>query len=322
MRLSILFLIWVLLSVATAFSQDNFSNSPPKRAHHGLVYHEESKTILLTAGSTPLNGGESYALFNDLWQFNGREWKQIGKAGDERSGISMAFDSKRKKLFSFGGYRGPSLGDLRVMENGDWKTLANDTAMKAAEPGFVYDRHRDKLIAFGGSAKRGATNNITWEWDGESWKKFGGEGPEGRQAFAMVYASKQRKTMVFGGGDGAGKIFGDELWSFDGKRWQKTLSNGTGPGPRIAPGYAYDDKRGLLIIFGGISNGVLKGDTWAWDGKKWKLLAETGPSARTMGYLAYDKARDRIVLFGGRMGWPNDANDTWEWDGKGWREIK
>jgi hypothetical protein len=40
-----------------------------------------------------------------------------------------------------------------------------------------------------------------------------------------------------------------------------------------------------------------------------------------MGYLAYDRRRDRVVLFGGRRGWPNDLNDTWEWDGSRWTEI-
>jgi len=41
-----------------------------------------------------------------------------------------------------------------------------------------------------------------------------------------------------------------------------------------------------------------------------------------MGYMAYDKYRDRVVLFGGCLGWPNGANDSWEWDGKRWKEIK
>jgi hypothetical protein len=40
-----------------------------------------------------------------------------------------------------------------------------------------------------------------------------------------------------------------------------------------------------------------------------------------MGYLAYDKARDRVVLFGGRKGWPDDLADTWEWDGVSWRRV-
>ncbi|MEP7323780.1 MAG: hypothetical protein ABI761_17775 [Saprospiraceae bacterium] len=78
----------------------------------------------------------------------------------------------------------------------------------------------------------------------------------------------------------------------------------------------------MLLIFGAANANGIKGDTWVWNGKEWKLLAETGPSPRMMGYMAYDKERDRTVLFGGRPGWPNDSGDTWEWDGNVWKEIK
>lgn len=296
---------------------------PPKRAHHELVYDEASKAILLTAGSTPLNGGESYAFYNDLWRFDGTKWKKLGIAGDQRSGIRMAYDTKRNKLFSFGGFaNNQSLADLRVMENGEWKTLSNDTAMKAAEPGFVYDTDRDKLIAFGGSAGRGLVNDNTWEWDGSSWKKFESPGPEGRQGFVMTYDQKRKKTVVFGGMDGVGKLFNDDVWEFDGVRWEKIPGNGTGPGPRLSAGFTYDSKGGRMLIFGGISNQISRADTWSWDGQQWEKLADQGPPARVMGYMAYDKHRDRVVLFGGRREWPNDVNDTWEWDGSEWREVK
>lgn len=298
------------------------TNVPPVRAHHELVYDEKNEVVVMTAGSSPLNGGSSYAMYNDVWHFNGHVWKQSGIAGDQRSGIRMAYDSKRNKLYSFGGWiNGNSLGDLRVMENGDWKILSNLSEMKASEPGFVYDAHRDKLIAFGGSAERGKTNSLTWEWDGEKWKKFDGQNPGSRQAFAMIYDSERRKTVLYGGSGGDGKIFNDGIWEFDGTAW-KNIPGTNDPGNRISPGYAYDSKRKMLILFGGISDGKLKSDTWAWNGKEWELLADKGPSPRVMGYMAYDKKRDRIVLFGGRLGWPNDANDTWEWDGAEWKEIK
>lgn len=298
-------------------------NGPSKRAHHELVYDDAAKSIVMTAGSTPLDGGSTFAFFNDIWRFNGNEWKPSGMAGDKRSGIKLAYDLKSDKLYSFGGYsNNSSSAELRVMESGEWKVLSDYPEMKAAESGFVYDSHRDKFVAFGGSGGRGIVNNITWEWNGDSWKKFEGPGPEGRQAFAMVYDSKRNKTVLFGGGDGTGKNFGDEVWEFDGTRWEKIISKETGPGPRVSPGYTFDTKRELMIIFGGISKEGMQGDTWSWDGKTWKQLATTGPSPRAMGYMAYDKNRDKIVLFGGRMGWPNDANDTWEWDGKEWKEIK
>jgi hypothetical protein len=296
-------------------------SSPHVRAHHELVYDEMRNTVMMTAGSTPLDSGSSFKLFNDIWLFDGAKWKLAGYASDERSGIRMAYDTKRNKLFSFGGYPHGYGAELRIFENGGWRILSNSPEMKVAEPGFVYDAERDKLIAFGGSIQRDVVNNETWEWDGYSWKKFEGKNPPGRQAFAMVYDSKRKKTVLFGGGDGSGKRFND-TWEFDGAKWDSIPATGSNPGSRLSPGYAYDSKRGLLIIFGGISVNGMQADTWSWDGKEWKQLATNGPSKRAMGYMAYDKGRDRVVMFGGRLGWPNDANDTWEWDGKKWKEIK
>jgi hypothetical protein len=293
---------------------------PPKRAHHQLVYDEKNNLVLLTGGSTPIDSGKSFSLFNDLWSYNGREWKLIGKVGDERSGISLAYDTKRDKLFSFGGWsNNNSLAELRVMENGNWKVISNIPEMRASEAGLVYDEARDKLIAFGGSPARGVVNNITWEWDGNSWKKFEGQGPAGRQAFAMVYDSQRKKTVLYGGmGNSYEKAFGD-TWEFDGAKWTRVSESG--PGNRKALGYVYDSKRGVMIIFGGDMNGPAN-DTWSWDGKVWKKIAESGPQPRVMGYMAYDKSRDRVVMFGGRLGWPNDANDTWEWDGNQWHQVR
>lgn len=76
------------------------------------------------------------------------------------------------------------------------------------------------------------------------------------------------------------------------------------------------------MLFGGVSSNGFINDTWTWDGTEWEKLSETGPAKRAMGYIAYDKQGDRVVLFGGRLGWPNDINDTWEWDGKEWKGVK
>jgi hypothetical protein len=232
----------------------------------------------------------------------------------------MVYHSGEKKIYSYGGFAANnSLGDLRVLENGAWRTITNLPEMKAAESGFVYDPHRNKLIAFGGSGSRDIINNTTWEWDGNAWKKFEGPGPEGRQAFVMVYDSKRKKTVLFGGMGATPGVLYKDTWEYDGRSWIRVDTSGPA---RMAPGYAYDESRGQLVIFGGMGNGKSWGDTWGWDGKTWKKLADTGPSARSMGYMAFDAARQKIVLFGGRPGWPNDADDTWEWNGTEWKEIK
>ncbi len=299
------------------------SGSPEKRAHHEMVYDEAGKSVLMISGSSPQSNG-SIKFFNDIWNYDVSGWRSVGNAGDERSGIRLAYDSKRSKLFSFGGFtnNNQASGELREFENGDWKILSNESEMKSSEPGFVYDVNRDRLIAFGGNAGGGIVNNITWEWDGAKWNKFVGISPPGRQAFVMAYDTKRSRTILYGGMDGTGNLLEDDgVWEFDGIEW-KNISGSDSPGARMASGYAYDSNRGMLIIFGGAGASKILGDTWAWNGIAWEKLADTGPSPRMMGYMAYDKHRDRIVLFGGRLGWPNDVSDTWEWDGSKWYEIK
>ena len=54
------------------------------------------------------------------------------------------------------------------------------------------------------------------------------------------------------------------------------------------------------------------------DSARKKTIAYGGTGAQPGTLLGED--RERVVLFGGRLGWPNDANDTWEWDGSAWAE--
>ena len=297
------------------------TGSPAARAHHALVYDIKSEAVFMTGGSTPLEGGQRFEFFNDTWKYNGKEWTNLGESGTKRSGVALAYNSKEDIIYSFGGYSGDSsLSELRKYADQKWVTVSNLNGLTAAEPGMAYDSKRDKLIVFGGSAGRGMVNEATWEWNGTSWSKFGGNGPAGRQAFAMIYDSKRKVTVLFGGmGRTPKEIFGD-TWEYDGASWKKIDING--PSPRISMGYAYDEKRGMFLLFGGASASGFEKDTWGFDGKTWTKLSDTGPSPRVMGYMTYDKKRDRTVLFGGRISWPHDVNDTWEWDGKEWTEIK
>jgi hypothetical protein len=305
----------------TGLLQDS---APPKRAHHALVYDEARQRVLMTGGSTPTNNGQNFVFFNDLWEFDGVRWVALPPSGEKISGIALAFDTKNKRVVSFGGYNGSSIADVRALENNSWKILGKNAEMAAAEPGFVYDSGRERFVAFGGSAGQGQAHGRTWELIGDAWTEVPGSGPPARQGHVMVYDARRSRVVVFGG-TGSGvpgqrpPTLGD-TWEFDGQRWTQVQI--TGPSPRFAAGAAYDSRRGRVIIFGGLDANGFVGDTWAWDGSAWTKLSDTGPEPRAMGYLAYDKARDRVVLFGGRKGYPNgDLNDTWELDGSTWRRV-
>jgi hypothetical protein len=54
-------------------------------------------------------------------------------------------------------------------------------------------------------------------------------------------------------------------------------------------------------------------------------VSALGPSARYGHAMAYDSARDQVILFGGAWtdpnGFVNFLNDTWRWDGSSWTKV-
>jgi hypothetical protein len=300
------------------------ADAPPARAHHALAYDPVTRRVLLTGGSTPRDSGRSFEFFNDLWAFDGRRWVELPASGDRLSGIRLAFDTRRSRLISWGGFDGSPRGDLRVLEPDGWRTVGTFGDMSAAEPGAAYDTRRGRLVVFGGSAARGQARGETLEHDGTRWHRIDGAGPPARQAHVMVFDEKRGRVVVFGGMGSATAgdrppMLGD-TWEYDGARW--TRLDVPGPSPRLSAGAAYDAARGMVVIYGGSGSDGLLGDTWGWDGTEWRRLSDEGPGRRAMGQLAYDAARDRIVLFGGRRGYPNgDLADTWEWDGTRWTRV-
>ena len=84
---------------------------------------------------------------------------------------------------------------------------------------------------------------------------------------------------------------------------------------------AYDSRRGLALMYGDRSADSTT--LWGWDGQRWHAFpSDDGPGLRRHIKLAYDSARDRLVLYGG---YDNSGRtilgDTWEWDGTRWHRF-
>lgn len=106
--------------------------------------------------------------------------------------------------------------------------------------------------------------------------------------------------------------------------WAQTLvAQEVGPGPRVAHAAAYHEGLEMVVVFGGRRpDGAELNDLWGWDGSRWQALdtGSEGPSPRARHPMAYDPARDRLVVQGGGTV-ERDLDDTWVWTRQGWSRL-
>jgi hypothetical protein len=103
------------------------------------------------------------------------------------------------------------------------------------------------------------------------------------------------------------------------------------PGPRAGHSLVYDAARGAVLLVDGYQrrlNPPERGDLWMWDGRRWEAIHRGGPPVASLSAAVYDRARNRVVLFGGISSTPRPdrsrattVEDLWEWDGTRW-EIR
>ena len=138
--------------------------------------------------------------------------------------------------------------------------------------------------------------------------------PAATYGATMVYDSARDRTVLIGGlPSNTG-----ETWENDGSTWVLRASFG----PSGAAGYyqvpslaaAYDSTNQRTVLVRG--NSPI--ETWFWNGQVWAVQSTAATPPMRHGYaIAYDAARQRVVLFGGASGTIH-LSDTWEFDGTNW----
>lgn len=189
---------------------------------------------------------------------------------------------------------------------------------------MAFDPSSRRVSVFGGVdhlAKPSVRYADTWAWDGKTWTELSRGGPSARIWPAMAYDPNTRRMLLFGGADPP-KVLND-LWLWDGSRWTE-LKLAHSPAPRWHFAMVGDEARRQVVLFGGVDTTgtrVAYGDTWVWDGRDWRQASNNGPGPRFGHAMSYDRARRKIVLYGGRDNSGRALGDTWEWDGTTWREL-
>jgi hypothetical protein len=239
-------------------------------------------------------------------------WRWIQKQDigpSPRYAFSMAYDSASKKTILFGGI---SLNGEFFNDTWEWKdqlwTQVADMGPSRAGHSMDYDSDRAKMVLFGG-ADATSPKGDTWEWDGNEWIQIADTGPANRVFHSMTYDSSKKEILLFGGYDNSATpevIFAD-TWKMKDNAWVKAQD--MGPGPLYYVDMVYTGSR--AVLFGGYNNVDVSHDTWDWKGSLWTQRQNMGPPGRAFHSMAYDRDRNRVVLFGG-IGPGTGFNDTWE----------
>jgi hypothetical protein len=204
------------------------------------------------------------------------------------------------------------LADTWEWDGEAWTQVEDIGPSARSRHALAYDAVRSRVVLFGGVNAAGGLLDDTWEWDGDEWTQVADTGPPARSGHAMCFDAPAARTVLFGGSSAS------DTWTWNGTDW--TSLNDVGPAPCEGTGLVFTGAS--TILFGGIDPAAtpaeLFGLTWELADADWTERQDMGPASRFGHAMAYDRARGRVVLFGGNGALPATATaanlfaDTWE----------
>ncbi len=251
-----------------------------------------------------------------------------------RHATTGVYDATARRFLVFGGGTPVAVDQLWAWngEAGTWENLTPTPRPPSWPPlrafaAGVYDRTRREALFFGGQAP--APSARLDVWDGGAWTSLGAvrttPAPP-RYWHAATYDSRRSVVVVFGGTPESGAS--DELWELDTHTWQWANRTPTPRPPswasaRLLSSLEYLPSRDVSLLLGGqLSAGGLADGLSEWRSDAGTFTFVT-PAPRPLpsrnGALAYDSARDRVLLYGGLItdGGPAGAglsDELWEYE--------
>ena len=297
--------------------------SPPARMGAAMTYDAATRTVVLFGGIS----GDGTPL-NDTWAWDGCHWSQLKPAVSPpgRSFGALAFDASSGKVILFGGGAAnadPTRNDTWSWNGATWTEEHPATGpARLSNPLLTDDPANGNLLLFGIGGPRFQTP-LTWTWDGKNWTdRHPSKSPPYRNSAALA-AGARSGVLLYGGAPAETGTLNDS-WAWDGSNWSQ-LHPSTNPqgGPAFM---AHEVARHDVVLVEAITeqsgaSTIVKGSsTWTWSGSNWtRQHPSSSPPFELFRSIAYDRSRDRVVLFGGKDVDSNQAtNDTWLWDGTNW----
>lgn len=233
----------------------------------------------------------------------------------DRDRALMAHDELRGRTLLAGGIANASARQDTWEWNGTiWQQVIPTTQLNFNRAvRLVWAAQRGQILAVLGDNSVGGSPMELHGWTGANWVLVTGNGPPSFGDGFNAAWDGQRGVLVVHSLQGT--------WEWDGATWQQLTTGG--PTPRIHPLMVYDEARQRVVLYGG--EAVINGnrtDTWEWNGIYW---LERFSIARPDLYaanatMAYDRARQRVVLHGGSSVSGNNNGAVFEFDGTSWSQ--
>ncbi len=291
---------------------------PGPRASYSLVYDRARKRVVMFGGLS------KDSIHGDTWSWDGRRWTKLADAGPSRFEAGISYDVASQRIVIAGGKtRVGSSGefprDTWAWDGSKWERLA-EGGFGRVYGALVADPVTGTLMRIGGESDT-AYHGDTWRWSGGAWQVIPNASIPVRHSPGVALDTRRMRIVVFGGSGGTptrGTPLAD-LWEWDGARWEE-IKRPDAPPPSLAGG-AFDESRNRFVAVGGNAEEPGNAVTREWDGVAWASVSTAGPSSRNEPLMVYDRARRRVVLYGGDRANESPATDTWSWTGISWTRL-
>ena len=252
----------------------------------------------------------------DTWEWDGTTYPRTPRSPQSRAtGVrrSTRPAAARRAVRRPGRFAAASTSsDTWSWDGGSW--AVQGSAARARGTVESRDGVRRRAAARGALRRRRASLSDTWEWDGGSWAQIAAlERLAARDAHAMAYDSARQRGRCCSG-QTTGRHLSRHL-EWDGSDLDPAESDRQPAGPH-QPRDGLRRARAARRAVRRLATGCPLATPGSGTARNWTQRSHRRRSPAARGHaMAYDAARQRVVLFGGLDVSRRRLRDTWEWDG-------
>ena len=325
--------VWVLsLGATPAWTEVSPAGTPPSGRRNQAAIYDPVRDRMIVFGGV----GSTYK--NDVWALSltgTPTWTQITPSGTPpvgRRSHTATYDPIRDRMVVFGGFEGTApnyRNDVWTLSLGTapaWTqiTPSGTPPIGRSDHTAIYDPVEDRMVVYGEWDDHWALLNDVWALSlagTPTWTQLVPSGilPSGRWAHTAIYDPVESRMVVFGGFPN----FANDVWALSlagSPQWEELAPFSTAPAGRWFHTAIYDPVRHRMVVSGGYPSIVHDVWTLSLGGQPvWTRLAPAGtpPTGRKNHSAIYDPIRDRMVIFGGFLTYPDEVgwllyqNDVW-----------